>query len=106
MTHPAFRQPRHAGWGFDPGRGLVYRRIDAYLTEMAVPMKSLGAAHTVSFHRPISTYINGLAALGFATDAMLEIPDLLNGQRPPGRRPADRADQEIPLFLALRARRG
>src|SRR6185369_2130978 len=26
MTHPAFRQPRHAGWGFDPGRGLVYRR--------------------------------------------------------------------------------
>jgi ubiquinone/menaquinone biosynthesis C-methylase UbiE len=106
MTHPAFRQPRHAGWGFDAGRGLVYRRVDAYLTEMAVPMKSIGDAHTVSFHRPISTYINGLAAFGFATDAMLEIPDLPNGQRPAGRRRADRADEEIPLFLALRARRG
>ncbi len=31
MTHPAFRQPRHSGWGFDEGRKLTYRRIDAYL---------------------------------------------------------------------------
>ena len=42
MTHPAFRQPRHAGWGFDDGRKLVFRRVDAYLAPMAVPMKALG----------------------------------------------------------------
>ena len=106
MTHPAFRQPRHAGWGFDAGRKLTYRRIDAYLGELAVPMKSIGPARTVAFHRPISTYINVLASVGFAVDAMLEIPDLPDGQRPRGRRPADRADAEIPLFLGLRARRG
>jgi SAM-dependent methyltransferase len=105
MTHPAFRQPRHAGWGFDPGRKLVYRRIDAYLGEMAVPMKALGNARTVAFHRPISAYVNGLAAVGFAVDAMVELPDLPENLRPPGRRPADRADDEIPLFLGLRARR-
>ena len=105
MTHPAFRQPRHAGWGFDATRGLTYRRIDAYLGEMAVPMKSLGEARTVSFHRPVSTYVNGLASVGFAVDAMLELPDLPDGQRPRGRRPADRADAEIPLFLGIRARR-
>lgn len=105
MTHPAFRVPRHSGWGTDEGRKLHYRRIDSYLEPMAVPMKSLGGGPpTRSFHRPISEYVNGLAAIGFATDAMLEIPDL-----PPQRRPGkaaradDRAQREIPLFLALRA---
>jgi ubiquinone/menaquinone biosynthesis C-methylase UbiE len=105
MTHPAFRQPRHSGWGTDAGRKLTYRRIDAYLGEMAVPMKSLGGGPpTRSFHRPISAYVNALAEAGFATDAMLEIPDL-----PPDRRPGKaargdaRATAEIPIFLGLRA---
>ena len=87
MTHPAFRQPRHSGWGYDEGRKLTYRRVDGYLSEMAVPMKSLGGGlPTRSFHRPISAYVNALAAAGFATDAMVEIPDL-----PPDRRPGKAA---------------
>lgn len=105
MTHPAFRQARHSGWGYDEGRKLTYRRVDAYLGEMAVPMKSLGGGPpTRSFHRPISTYVNALADVGFATDAMLELPDL-----PPDRRPGKaargdaRANAEIPIFLGLRA---
>ena len=108
MTHPAFRQPRHSGWGYDEGRKLTYRRIDGYLGEMAVPMKSLaGGQPTRSFHRPISAYVNALAGVGFATDAMLELPDL-----PPERRPGKaargdaRAQAEIPIFLGLRAVRG
>lgn len=108
LTHPAFRQPRHSGWGTDPSRNLQYRRVDAYLGEMAVPMKSLaGGPPTRSFHRPISAYLNALSAVGFATDAMLELPDL-----PPARRPGkaaradERAAREIPIFLALRAVRG
>jgi len=108
MTHPSFRQPRHAGWGFDPARKLVYRRVDAYLTPMAVPMKAIGAhAPTRSYHRPLSAYVNGLAAFGFIVDAMRELPDLPAGLKP-GRRlstPDARANAEIPLFLAFRARR-
>lgn len=108
MTHPAFRQARHSGWGFDEGRKLTYRRVDAYLGELAVPMKSLGGGlPTRSFHRPISTYVNALADAGFLTDAMLELPDL-----PPERRPGRaakgdaRANAEIPIFLGMRAVRG
>ena len=108
MTHPAFRQARHSGWGYDEGRKLTYRRVDAYLSEMAVPMKSLGGGlPTRSFHRPVSAYVNALAGAGFATDAMLEIPDL-----PPERRPGKaargeaRANADIPIFLGLRAVRG
>jgi ubiquinone/menaquinone biosynthesis C-methylase UbiE len=105
MTHPAFRQPRHSGWGTDEGRKLTYRRIDAYLGEMAVPMKSLGGGPpTRSFHRPIGAYVNALAEAGFATDALLEIPDL-PPDRMPGRaaRGDARANAEIPIFLGLRA---
>ena len=106
MTHPSFRQPRHAGWGFDEGRKLVYRRVDAYLTPMAVPMKALGdRPATRSFHRPLSTYVNGLSGEGFAVDAMLEIPDTLDERRPAADRAGNRAAAEIPLFLALRASR-
>jgi hypothetical protein len=107
MTHPAFRQPRHSGWGYDEGRKLVFRRIDGYLTPMAVPMKSLGGGPpTRSFHRPISAYVNGLAAIGFAVDRMLELADLPPDERP-GRatRATAAAHAEIPIFLALRAGR-
>jgi SAM-dependent methyltransferase len=105
MTHPAFRQPRHSGWGIDEGRKLTYRRVDGYLTELAVPMKSLGGGPpTRSFHRPIGTYVNALAEAGFATDAMIELPDLPPHRRP-GRGPRGdaRANAEIPIFLGLRA---
>jgi SAM-dependent methyltransferase len=108
MTHPAFRQPRHSGWGYDEGRKLRFRRVDSYLTPMAVPMKSLGGGPpTRSFHRPISAYVNALAGAGFVTDAMLELPDL-----PPERLPGkaakadERSQAEIPIFLAMRAIRG
>ncbi len=108
MTHPAFRQARHSGWGYDEGRKLTYRRVDAYLGEMAVPMKSLGGGPaTRSFHRPISAYVNALANAGFATDAMLELPDLPPDVRPGRATRGDaRAASEIPIFLGLRAVRG
>jgi ubiquinone/menaquinone biosynthesis C-methylase UbiE len=104
MTHPAFRVPRHSGWGFDPGRKLVFRRVDSYLTEMAVPMKSLrGEPPTRSFHRPIGAYVTELARLGFAVDALEEIADLPAGDRPRREIGAETGNPDIPLFLALRA---
>jgi len=104
MTHPAFRVPRHSGWGFDPSRKLAYRRVDAYLTPMDVPMRSVGGEPpTRSFHRPLSSYVNSLARVGFAVDAMLEIPDLPPEARPSIARRSSPANSDIPLFLGLRA---
>lgn len=105
MTHPAFRVPRQSGWGYDEDRKLQYRRVDRYLTPLPVPMKQHQSGVTISFHRPISDYINTLAAVGLLTDRMEEIPvgeDALKKNRT---RAEKLADAEIPLFLALRARK-
>ena len=97
LTHPAFRVPRHSGWGVDPERGLRYRRVDAYLTSMAVPLRGRpGSGPTTSFHRPLSVYVEALAAQGYAIDAVREPPDL----------PDAAGNPDIPIFLALRGRRG
>lgn len=104
MTHPAFRVPRHSGWGFDPSRKLAYRRLDGYLSPMDVPMRSVGGeAPTRSFHRPLGRYVNALARVGFAVDAMVEIPDLPPESRPSAARRSAPGNSDIPLFLGLRA---
>jgi hypothetical protein len=103
--------PRQSGWGWDAARKLRYRRIDHYLTPLAVPMKSYAAnpqagdqkGASRSFHRPLHSYVNELAAQGLWLNALNEIPTY---KRTRGKKRADaenRANDEIPLFLALRA---
>jgi len=106
LTHPAFRVPRQSGWGWDEGRKLHFRRVDRYLTPLAVPMKSLPGrvrAATRSFHRPIGAYINSLAAAGLLVEHMAEIPAHKIEASPSRIEAAHRARQEIPLFLGIRA---
>jgi SAM-dependent methyltransferase len=108
LTHPAFRVPRQSGWGWDEGRKLQYRRVDRYLTPLHIPMKTLGGsarAPTRSFHRPLSAYVNGLTGQGLLVERMEEIPGHKPSAQAPVAKAADRARQEIPLFLGLRARK-
>lgn len=103
MTHPCFRIPRQSGWGYDEGRKLLFRRVDAYMSAMAIPLNE-GA--TRSFHRPLSEYINGLGAAGLLVDAMKEIPTYKKADAKSARSQAEqRANEEFPLFLGLRARK-
>lgn len=109
LIHPAFRVPRQSGWGWDEGRKLQYRRIDRYLTPLPVPMKRLGkssARPTRSFHRPLSVYVNSMAAWGLLVDSMLEIP-AHKAHSPPlaNEKATETARREIPLLLGLRARK-
>ena len=111
MTHPSFRVPRQSGWGWDASRKLRFRRIDHYLTPLAVPLKSYAVnaksedaqGTSRSFHRPLHSYVNELAAQGLWLNALNEIPTF---KRSRGKKQAEaekRANEEIPLFLALRA---
>lgn len=105
MTHPCFRVPRQSGWGWDERRKLRFRRIDAYLGRLAVPMERHhhGPGSTRSFHRPLGDYFASFAAEGFAIDALREIAAAAEDG---AGRAEEAAAREIPLFLALRARRG
>lgn len=104
MTHPCFRIPRQSGWGDDQRRDLRFRRIDRYLTPLAVPLKAYGrqrSGTSISFHRPLSHYVNGLAACGLLVDELQEITTHETGATKAERR----ANGEIPLFVGLRAQK-
>ena len=119
MLHPAFRIPRQSGWGFDEKRKLQYRRVDSYLSELKVPLKSYAAQQkgaaakygrgggvSISFHRPLSAYVNELGKIGFAVDKMVEVPTFKEVNRGVENAKAiNRANKEIPLFVGLRGKK-
>lgn len=100
MLHPCFRIPRQSGWGWDEGRGLKYRRLDSYLSPLAVPMQEHEQGTTRSYHRPLEDYAAALNAAGLAVTHIREVAD-----NPAEResRADRRAAREFPLFLGLRA---
>lgn len=98
MIHPCFRIPRQSGWGFDEKRKLHYRRIDRYLSPLAVPMKTYKGNTTRSYHRPLQDYVQALLNADFQLSAWEEIAD--SGRKPNGQK---NPNEDIPLFLALRA---
>lgn len=109
LTHPCFRVPRQSGWGWDSGRRLRFRRIDHYLTPLAVPMKAYGKRRgarrgvTYDFHRPLEAYVSGLVEAGCVIDHLHEIPTYKTATSGQHVKAENRARREIPLFLALRA---
>lgn len=102
MLHPCFRVPRQSGWGWDDRRALRYRRVDSYLTRLAVPMQPHGGKRggvTRSYHRPLEAYFAAFEANGLALTALREIADVHRK----GTRADKRAIGEFPLFLGLKA---
>ncbi len=114
MMHPCFRIPKASFWGWEPqrdapGGGVQYRRVDGYLSSRKTPIQMHpGAApelSTLTFHRPLQAYINTLAEAGLLIDHADEWPSHKRSDRSDPKAPAqDRAREEIPMFLALRAR--
>jgi SAM-dependent methyltransferase len=106
MTHPCFRIPRQSGWGWDEGRKLQFRRVDRYLTPLPIPLKPYPGQTGVSrsYHRPLQDYVNGLGAVGFLVERIEEVPTYKDA-RGPRAKAENLANEEIPLFLGLRARK-
>lgn len=115
ITHPAFRAIGGTSWGWDDQRRRQFRRVDAYLS----PTRSDIATHpgkaargqkggdlkTVTFHRPIGHYVRALASAGLYIDALEEWPSTRTSDSGPRASEENRSRREIPLFLAVRARR-
>jgi 2-polyprenyl-3-methyl-5-hydroxy-6-metoxy-1,4-benzoquinol methylase len=111
MMHPCFRGPKATSWDWDL-RGLnkiQYRRVERYLLSRKEPIITHPGkdphAGTWTFHRPLQTYIKALAHAGLVIDMLEEWPSHKVSTSGP-RAPAENtARQEIPMFLALRARK-
>jgi 2-polyprenyl-3-methyl-5-hydroxy-6-metoxy-1,4-benzoquinol methylase len=109
-NHPCFRIPRQSSWGFDDANKTQFRRVDRYLTPLDVPIimnpgRGQGRpVTTTTYHRPISAYIATLAAAGFVVDALEEWISNRVSDSGPRAKAENRAREEFPLFLAIRAR--
>jgi len=111
ISHPGFRIPGQTAWGWDAQARRQYRRIDSYLspTKHAIEMNPGQAASgapsvkTWTFHRPLSAYINALAAAGLRVDRLEEWSGQRVSQPGPRADEENRARREIPLFVAIRA---
>ena len=108
LTHPCFRIPKRTGWGWDERDGIQYRRIEAYVSPLQVPIKThpgmpADPSRTTSFHRPLATYLNALGESGLAVIGCDELCSHRRGTRGVRWAAEDRAAKEIPQFLVLAA---
>lgn len=107
LNHPAFRIPKLSAWGWDERQKLQYRRMNAYMSELKVPIEMHPGEKTKevtwSFHRPLQSYVKALRTAGFAVTDLEEWISHKVSERGPRAKAEDRARKEIPLFLALKA---
>jgi ubiquinone/menaquinone biosynthesis C-methylase UbiE len=107
MMHPCFRGPKTTSWGWDDAAGVQFRRIDRYLLPRKEPIVTHPGSdphrYTWTFHRPIQSYVKAMRQAGLLIDAMEEWPSHKTSQPGPRAGAENRARQEIPMFLAVRA---
>ncbi|MFA5827787.1 MAG: methyltransferase domain-containing protein [Candidatus Shapirobacteria bacterium] len=108
LNHPAFRIPQHSGWGVDKERGIQYRKIEAYMSPLEIPIESSpfdkkNNQLTYTFHYPLSAYCEMLSDNGFVIE---KIEEWISDKKSEGgmAKTEDKARMEIPLFMAIVAR--
>lgn len=112
VLHPGFRVPKHSDWAWD-GTVRQSRRVWAYLSDRQIPVTmNPGAAAsgadevtTWTYHRPMQAYFNAIAEAGLAVERVEEWASHRRSEPGPRAEAEDRARREIPMFLAIRARR-
>jgi ubiquinone/menaquinone biosynthesis C-methylase UbiE len=109
MMHPHFRGPKESSWGWDEKEKVQYRRVDRYLLPRKTPIVAhpgkSADVYTWSFHKPLEAYIKAAAKAGMMIDALEEWPSHKTSTSGPRAAAENVARKEIPMFLALRARK-
>ena len=109
INHPCFRIPRQSHWGVDEKTKIQYRRVDTYMSELNIPIRvhpsrGIDSQELASFHHPLSAYCRFLKESGFVIETMEEWTSNKKSQGGMARA-ENRARAEIPLFLAIAARK-
>ncbi|MEK7105277.1 MAG: methyltransferase domain-containing protein [Patescibacteria group bacterium] len=106
MTHPAFRVPKGSSWGF-LGHDVQYRRVDHYLSEFEVGVDmhpgQVASEQTITFHRPLQSYVKALAKAGLAISNLEEWTSHKVSDSGPRAKAENVARKEIPLFMFIEA---
>lgn len=110
MTHPCFRIPKRTSWGFDEEQGVQYRRLEAYMSPMALPIRTHpgqvnDSSSTTSFHRPLHHYLTALGTAGLAVVGCEELCSTRRGTQGIRSSAEDRAAKEFPVFMVITATR-
>ncbi len=105
LLHPTFRIPQHSDWGVDQKKQVQYRKVEKYLSEVAIeimqnPFRG-GEEKTVTFHRSLQWYMKIFKKHGFAITGMEEWISHKKSQIGSKKELEDRARKEFPMFLAL-----
>jgi ubiquinone/menaquinone biosynthesis C-methylase UbiE len=107
MTHPAFRGAKETSWGWDQKNETQFRRVDRYLIPRKTPIVAhpgkSAQTYTWTFHKPLEAYVKAARNAGLLIDALEEWPSHKHSTSGPRAAAENRAREEIPLFLALRA---
>lgn len=109
LNHPCFRIPRQTSWQVDEPKKIQYRRIDRYMSPLTIPIQahpSQGntSSETFSYHRNLTDYSQMLKGSGFAIEYLDE---WCSDKQSTGSKAKmeNRSRDEIPLFLAIIARK-
>jgi ubiquinone/menaquinone biosynthesis C-methylase UbiE len=109
LNHPCFRIPRQSSWKVDEENKIQYRRIDRYMSAMKIPIqthpgKRKKSPQTWSFHHPLSDYSRWLKESGFTIELIEEWCSNKVSEGSAAKM-ENRSRQEIPLFMAILARK-
>ncbi len=105
MNHPCFRVPRQTSWGYDEGRDVQFRRLDAYSSRLSVPIVmhpgQQDSETTLSFHHNLTVLMAFAFRAGFVLSGLEEWHSDKQSEPGPRARAENRARNEFPLFIAL-----
>lgn len=108
LNHPSFRNPKQTHWGYDESENIQYRRVDEYMSESRIkidmtPGSLKGKKFTVSFHRPLQSYVKALSKSGFVISRLEEWTSHKESERGPKQHAENKARKEIPMFMCIEA---
>ncbi|HAU99379.1 MAG TPA: SAM-dependent methyltransferase [Candidatus Pacebacteria bacterium] len=112
INHPCFRIPRQSSWQIDEQNKTQYRRINRYLSPIAIPISmkpsaSRNSKHeklTWSYHFPLSYFVSQLANAGFVIEHLEEWGSDKQSAGANAKM-ENRSRDEFPLFMAIVARK-